>query len=79
MLINCPECEKKISSYVNACPHCGFPAEKHKIFLDCPKCGDKERSANIIEHKSFPNFSYHCARCGTLLHYMGKEGWGVVE
>ena len=37
-LINCPECDKEISSSATACPHCGFPilqkdnVDKKKVF-----------------------------------------------
>ena len=82
MLINCPECEKKISNYANTCPHCGFPTETHKALLDCPKCGEKERRSSIVKdtsHNRTPNFIYKCAKCGVLLNYKGKEGWEVVE
>lgn len=31
-LIKCPECKKKISSKVKACPHCGSPIKQKFIF-----------------------------------------------
>ncbi len=82
MLINCPECEKKISNYADTCPDCGFPTKVHKALLECPKCGEKERSAFIVKDTSqnrSPNFVYRCAKCGALLNYKGKDGWEVIE
>ena len=29
-LIKCPDCGKEISSYVENCPHCGYPLKKKK-------------------------------------------------
>lgn len=29
-LINCPECEAKISDLASCCPHCGYPFDKRK-------------------------------------------------
>ncbi len=44
-LINCPECDKQISSLASECPHC-----KHKMIISetkvCPECGNS--TANSI-------------------------------
>jgi primosomal protein N' len=39
-LIQCPECEKQISSQAESCPHCGNPMATS---IKCPTC----KSANI--------------------------------
>lgn len=49
-MICCPECKKKISSFANICPSCGFPIEKFlndnnitdvdNTVLVCPKCAE---------------------------------------
>ena len=39
-LINCPVCNKQMSSAARACPHCGHP------ILACPKCGSN--NVNLI-------------------------------
>lgn len=45
-LIKCPECGKDVSTYADACPHCGFPIKKEaqkpiakveKLVTDYPK------------------------------------------
>ncbi len=48
-LVFCPECDKKVSQYVETCPDCGFSIKKFmddnnitditKAFI-CPKCAD---------------------------------------
>ena len=40
-LIECPECQKQVSSEADNCPHCGNPMSSHKI--KCPTC----KSANV--------------------------------
>ena len=30
-LIRCPECQREISSYCDACPHCGYPIRNDPI------------------------------------------------
>lgn len=50
-LINCPECENKVSDQAASCPHCGFALNKSNDDYEdinanarkCPKCN----SANI--------------------------------
>lgn len=32
-LIHCPECKQQVSSFADACPHCGFP-----LGVDDPEC-----------------------------------------
>lgn len=54
-LINCPECEKKISDKAVSCPNCGCPINKQsnspqEEYLCCPKCHSKELHS---EHKGF--------------------------
>lgn len=42
-LINCPECEKEVSSQAVSCPHCGFPLQSDDSdYLACPKCLSKK-------------------------------------
>jgi hypothetical protein len=41
MLINCPECGKKISSYAEKCLGCGLPSkyiEVKKVEFNCSEC-----------------------------------------
>jgi len=33
-LITCPECGREISSFAEACVHCGFPMSKYKSLTD---------------------------------------------
>jgi hypothetical protein len=45
-LINCPECEKEVSSKALACPHCGAPIANDAESLGSgvkPKMEDKEK------------------------------------
>lgn len=54
-LMNCPECEKRISDKAISCPNCGCPINKQsnspqEKYLCCPKCHSKELHA---ERKGF--------------------------
>ena len=41
-LIQCPECENKVSSTVEACPHCGYPLPAQLRTQRCPECGSEQ-------------------------------------
>ena len=36
-LINCPECNEKVSEYSNVCVHCGYPISEKKSKIDNKK------------------------------------------
>ena len=38
MLINCPECQKEISSDAKKCPNCGAKNAKRNEYRECSKC-----------------------------------------
>ncbi|MBW6534706.1 MAG: zinc ribbon domain-containing protein [Mariniphaga sp.] len=61
-LINCPECEKEVSSQAVSCPHCGFPLQSDDSdYLACPKCLSKRL------HIEKAGFSGKKAFAGALL------------
>lgn len=71
-LITCPECNKQISEYAEACPNCGYPIKNIKVKHDipesilCPICGRK----NVKE--SLSNSNMHCKVCGADLSNLDK-------
>ena len=81
-LINCPECAKKISDKVKACPHCGYPFEEedrrtsshssivHSAAVICPRCGaDLEVDADA--EKCF------CMYCGSEIMIEKEEDFAA--
>lgn len=59
--IYCPECQKEISEYAEACPNCGFPSRR---FLDEHKISDVENNKAFI-----------CPKCGNI--HFGKKIWAT--
>ena len=43
-LIKCPECNKEVSDYAEACPHCGYPLKKKPVTSNLD-----DRVSRIIE------------------------------
>lgn len=61
-LINCPECDKSVSSAAHACPHCGFPvAEKLGADSAAPVApAASDASELLLEvHPSWWNYFWH--------------------
>lgn len=57
-LIKCPDCKKEISSFAEACPHCGYPLAKIKKQEEM-----RIRKEEHLKHapvKSCNNCSYYC-------------------
>lgn len=52
-LINCPECENKISDRANNCPNCGFP-------ISIQKKNNKPEIENIVSNSGNKNKSVGC-------------------
>lgn len=59
-LISCRECNKKVSSDAQACPHCGAPKKKSiqemalELYLSkpkCPFCGSSSTQASTAADK----------------------------
>ena len=67
-LLKCPECNKKISSAANACPHCGFPLSPSQSDGGVPLPPSKKTSSSP---KS-------CLGCLTfvVLAFVGLIGYG---
>lgn len=53
MLIQCPECESKVSDKAVSCPHCGFPLQETSKVVSEPNKPKRKRS---VRHK-LPNGS----------------------
>lgn len=52
MLINCPECQHRISDQAEACPKCGY---RHERMVNCEECGKEiASSAKICPHCGYP-------------------------
>lgn len=66
-LINCPECNHKISSNAKSCPKCGYTIKKkdieQQLTLFCPEC-----------NSTIPNLSPTCPKCGYVFkkHHSSK-------
>lgn len=66
-LINCPECNHKISSNAKSCPKCGYTLKKkdieQQLTIFCPEC-----------NSTIPNLSPTCPKCGYVFkkHHSSK-------
>jgi hypothetical protein len=47
-LIDCPECEKKISDKAAACPHCGYPLRETRTSRELPFMAPLAEFAEIL-------------------------------
>ena len=52
-LINCPECNHRISDKSASCPNCGLPSSKMMLLINCPDCSEP-----------VSNQSPRCSNCG---------------
>ena len=55
-LIECPECNNKISEYANNCPHCGCPKQVIERLLN-EKCIDKNAVKDNIQEEKVEVFT----------------------
>jgi predicted amidophosphoribosyltransferase len=74
-LINCPECNSKLSEYADLCLKCGLPRQKfamvqaEKSRLKRPVTTDESFSAQNIP--SNPSAAL-CPKCGTKMGFLPK-------
>lgn len=66
-LINCPECNKKISDKANSCPNCGYPMNS-KSTID-------NRNYDVIITRLLDN----CDKIKLIGNIRGIKGWGLAE
>ena len=72
-LITCPECGNKISSFAEACPHCGRPRATMNLPEDrLPGAVSRQRRRSIAKGNRLSRaglvFAIFCAVCGTLAY-----------
>jgi predicted amidophosphoribosyltransferase len=74
-LINCPECNSKLSEYADLCLKCGLPRQKfamvqaEKVRLKRPVTTDESFSAQNISSNATANL---CPECGTKMGFLPK-------
>lgn len=62
-IMNCPDCDGKVSNRVATCPHCGCPdPQRNQTTMNCPEC-----SKEIDEHAK------KCPHCGKTEPKMSGE------
>ena len=74
-LINCPECNSKLSEYADLCLKCGLPRQKfqtvevEKAKLKRPVATDESFSAQNTSSNTTANL---CPKCGTKMGFLPK-------
>jgi hypothetical protein len=63
MLINCPECHKKISSFAEYCVNCGIPRKNIAITTEMTNCDCNNGKIRVMGYEA------NCPKCKGSLHY----------
>ena len=74
-LINCPECNSKLSEYADLCLKCGLPRQKFAMVqaenarLKLPTTSAESLSAQSTPASAVVKL---CSKCGTKMGFLGK-------
>lgn len=69
MLIECPECGRKVSDRAKSCPDCGFPVAE-----EVSAKREAERAAEIVKTRRQTDREVDCVKCEARGFYTSDDG-----